>query len=158
MRCTPRHRAAPQRQAIVQCAQQMLDAAQRGHLDGYMLADHALDQVVHQASQNASAVKCVAPLVLRCRRFWYAYQHEGEMTEDARVHLQLAEGIATGEEARAVAGANALMDYLEGFARPSSTSERRFCQGSSSADPELFILIAVSACYISARGINHADK
>ena len=101
----------------MQCAQQMLDAAQRGHLDGYMLADHALDHVVHQASQNASAVKCVAPLVVRCRRFWYAYQHEGEMTEDARAHLQLAEGIAAGDEARAVAGANALMDYLERFAR-----------------------------------------
>ena len=115
--CAARRATVPQRQAIEQCAQQMLDAAQRGHLDGYMLADHALDQVVHQASQNASAVKCVAPLVVRCRRFWYAYQHEGEMTEDARAHLQLAEGIATGDEARAVAGANALMDYLERFAR-----------------------------------------
>lgn len=112
-----RRATAPQRQAIVLCAQQMLDAAQRGHLDGYMVADHALDQVVHQASQNASAVKCVAPLVVRCRRFWYAYQHEGEMTEDARAHLQLADGIATGDEDRAVAGANALMDYLERFAR-----------------------------------------
>lgn len=39
------------------------------------------------------------------------------MTEDARAHLQQAEGIATGDEARAVAGANALMDYLERFAR-----------------------------------------
>ena len=115
--CAARRATAPQRQAIVQCAQQMLEAAQHGHLDGYMLADHALDQVVHQASQNASAVKCVAPLVVRCRRFWYAYQHESEMTEDARAHLQLAEGIATGDEARAVAGADALMDYLERFAR-----------------------------------------
>lgn len=115
--CAARRATAPQRQAIVLCAQQMLDAAQRGHIDGYMLADHAFDQVVHQASQNASAVKCVAPLIVRCRRFWYAYQHEGEMTEDARAHLQLAEGIATGDEARAAAGANALMDYLERFAR-----------------------------------------
>ena len=115
--CAARRATAPQRQAIVQCAQQMLEAAQHGHLDGYMLADHALDQVVHQASQNASAVKCVAPLVVRCRRFWYAYQHESEMTEDALAHLQLAEGIATGDEARAVAGADALMDYLERFAR-----------------------------------------
>lgn len=115
--CAARRATALQRQAIVHCAQQMVEAAQHGHLDGYMQADHALDQVVHQASQNASAVKCVAPLVVRCRRFWYAYQHESEMTEDARAHLQLAEGIATGDEARAVAGADALMDYLERFAR-----------------------------------------
>ena len=31
--------------------------------------------------------------------------------------MELAEGIATGDEAAAMRGANKLMDYLEGFAR-----------------------------------------
>ena len=62
----------------------MVQAAERGDLDDYMLADHQLDIVVHQASQNHSAVKCVAPLIVQCRRFWYAYQHEGDVTEGAR--------------------------------------------------------------------------
>jgi hypothetical protein len=35
----------------------------------------------------------------------------------ARAHMHLAQGIATGDEARAVAGAEQLMDYLERFAR-----------------------------------------
>ncbi|EHL21453.1 GntR family transcriptional regulator [Acidovorax sp. NO-1] len=112
-----RRATAPQRQAIVRCAENMMEAATRGHLDGYMQADHALDLVTHQASQNHSAVKCVQPLIVQCRRFWYAYQHEGEVSEGARAHLQLAQGIASGDEARAMAGAEQLMDYLEKFAR-----------------------------------------
>lgn len=112
-----RRATAPQRHAILRCAENMVEAATRGHLDDYMLADHALDLVTHHASQNHSAVKCVAPLIVQCRRFWYAYQHEGEVSEGARAHMQLAQGIASGDEARAMAGAEQLMEYLERFAR-----------------------------------------
>lgn len=115
--CAARRATTPQRQAIVRCAENMMEAAARGHLDDYMLADHALDLVTHQASQNHSAVKCVAPLIVQCRRFWYAYQHEGEVSEGARAHMQLAQGIASGDEAQAMAGAEQLMEYLERFAR-----------------------------------------
>lgn len=115
--CAARRATAPQREAILQCAQRMVEAASRSHLDDYMLADHALDLVVHQACQNHSAVQSVVPLIVLCRRFWYAYQHEGEVAEGARAHLQLAQGIATGDEAQAMAGAEQLMDYLERFAR-----------------------------------------
>jgi DNA-binding GntR family transcriptional regulator len=95
----------------------MVKAAGRGDLNDYMQADRALDLVNHQASHNDSAVKAVIPLIVQCRRFWYAYQHEGEIVEGANAHLELAQGIATGDEAAAIAGANRLMDYLERFAR-----------------------------------------
>ena len=114
--CAARRATAPQRAAILHCGQAMVLAAERGDLDDYMLADHQLDIVVHQASQNHSAVKCVAPLIVQCRRFWYAYQHEGDVTEGARAHMHLAQGIATGNEDHAVAGAHQVMDYLERFA------------------------------------------
>ena len=115
--CAARRATAPQRAAILRCGEAMVQAAERGDLDDYMLADHQLDIVVHQASQNHSAVKCVAPLIVQCRRFWYAYQHEGDVAEGARAHMHLAQGIATGNEEHAVAGADQLMDYLEHFAR-----------------------------------------
>ena len=115
--CSARRATAPQRLEIVRCAQTMQDAADRAHLEDYMAADHALDLINHQASQNHSAVKCVVPLVVQCRRFWYAYQHEGEIAEGARHHMALAQGIATGNEQAAVLGADQLMDYLERFAR-----------------------------------------
>jgi DNA-binding GntR family transcriptional regulator len=115
--CSARRGTAPQRKEIVRCAEQMVEAAARGDLDGYMRADHALDLVNHQASHNDSAVKAVTPLIVQCRRFWYAYQHQGEIVEGANAHLELAQGIATGDEAAATAGADRLMDYLERFAR-----------------------------------------
>jgi DNA-binding GntR family transcriptional regulator len=115
--CSARRATSQQRKEIVRCAEKMVKAAGRGNLEEYMRADRELDQVNHEASHNQSAVKCAIPLIVQCRRFWYAYQHEGEIVEGARAHLQLAEGIATGDEAAAVAGANQLSDYLERFAR-----------------------------------------
>ena len=115
--CSARRANASQRQGIVSCAERMVKAAAAGDLDEYMRADHALDLVNHLASENRSAVNCVVPLVVQCRRFWYAYQHEGEMEKGARAHLQLAEGIASSDEAAAARGASALLDYLESFAR-----------------------------------------
>lgn len=115
--CAARRATAAQRGEIVRCAEMMVEAAARGHLDDYMAADHELDRFTHLASRNLSAVKCVAPLIVQCRRFWYAYQHEGEIVEAAKAHMELAQGIATGDEAAAVAGANRLLDYLERFTR-----------------------------------------
>lgn len=111
-------RATPaQRQALLRCAQDMVHAAARGDLDDYMAADQALDHVVHAACRNRSAVKAVVPLVVQCRRFWYAYRHEGDIAEGASAHLAMAEGIAGGDQAKAAQGAERLMDYLEGFTR-----------------------------------------
>lgn len=115
--CSARRATAAQRKAIVGCAAKMVKAAERANLEAYMAADHELDLVNHEACRNSSAVKSVVPLIVQCRRFWYAYQHEGEIAEGARFHMELAQGIATGDEAAAVLGANKLMDYLEGFAR-----------------------------------------
>lgn len=115
--CSARRATAAQRKDIVRCAEKMLKAAGRSNLEEYMQADHELDQVNHQASHNRAAVNCVVPLIVQCRRFWYAYQHEGEMAVGARAHMQLAEGIATADEAAAEQGAGALLDYLERFTR-----------------------------------------
>lgn len=116
-RCSARRATAHHRAEIMRCAEHMVETARSGDLDAYMRADHMLDVVNHDASQNHSAIKCVVPLIVQCRRFWYAYQHAGEITEGARAHLSLAQGIASGDESAAVAGANQLMDYLEQFAR-----------------------------------------
>lgn len=115
--CSARRATAAQRQEILRRAESMVEAAAQGNLDVYMQADHELDVINHKASQNAPAVQCVLPLIVKCRRFWYAYQHEGEITEGARHHLALAKGIATANEADAMSGADQLMDYLEKFAR-----------------------------------------
>jgi len=122
-RCSARRASTAQRKEIVRCAvdalraERMVKAAERGNLTEYMRADHELDLINHLACQNKSAVNAVVPLIVQCRRFWYAYQHQGDIVAAAHAHLQLAEGIATGHEDDAVTGANKLLDYLEAFAR-----------------------------------------
>ena len=115
--CAARRATVAQRQEILHRAQAMVEAADRDRLDEYMQADHALDLINHRACHNFPAVQCVVPLIVKCRRFWYAYQHEGEISEGARHHLALAQGIASANEAAAMLGADQLMDYLEKFAR-----------------------------------------
>ncbi len=108
---------AAQRKELVRCAEKMLKAGAAGNLDQYMAADQELDRVNHAACGNRSAVKAVVPLIVQCRRFWYRYQAEGEISEGARFHMLLAEAIASGDAAQAADGAGQLMDYLERFAR-----------------------------------------
>lgn len=115
--CAARRATSAQRQEILRRGQRMVEAAAGGQIDAYMRADHELDEINHLACQNYSAVQCVLPLIVKCRRFWYAYQHEGEITEGARHHLALAQGIASADENAAMQGADQLMDYLEKFAR-----------------------------------------
>ena len=108
---------AEQRKNLVRCAEKMMKAGGAGNIDQYMAADQELDHVNHAACGNRSAVKAVVPLVVQCRRFWYRYQAEGEISEGARFHMVLAEAIASGQETQAAEGASQLMDYLERFAR-----------------------------------------
>lgn len=112
-----RRATPPQREQILACATSMIHAAEGGNLDDYMQADQRLDHACHDACRNASAVNAVEPLIIQCRRFWYAYQHEGDIVEGARRHMAMAAGIAAGDTEAAMAGADLLMDYLEAFTR-----------------------------------------
>ncbi len=115
--CAARRASAVQRAEILAQVDKMAAAAERDDLAAYTRADHDRAIIFYAASRNISAVTAVKPLVTQSRRFWYAYQHAGEIKEGARCHALLAAGIADGNEAAAVQGADALMDYLEAFTR-----------------------------------------
>lgn len=111
-------RANPaQREAVVLYSSEMTKAAEENDLYTYMQADQALDRIMHQSCRNPSAVNAVVPLVIQCRRVWYAFQHEGDLIEGARCHAMLAQGVSKNNAELAAQGANALIDYLEHFAR-----------------------------------------
>lgn len=109
-------RATPaQKEEILLHAEEMVQAAKSGNLEAYMIADKNLDRINHQASRNPYAIHAITPLIIQCRRFWYAYQHEGDLEKGALCHLQLATGINTADPDLAMQGADALMDYLLEF-------------------------------------------
>lgn len=106
-----------QREEILKHANEMVEAAHQKDINSYMQADQNLDAVVHDACRNVFAANAVAPLAIKCRRFWYAFQYDGDLLKGAESHLHLATGIVNGSEEEAAQGANLLMDYLEAFTR-----------------------------------------
>ncbi|MBY0236854.1 MAG: GntR family transcriptional regulator [Burkholderiaceae bacterium] len=112
-----RRATPPQRQDLLACAQTMLSSAEAGDLHGYMHVDQALDRIIHAACRNPAAAAAVVPMAIQCRRFWYAYQHQGDLLRGAQLHLDLAQAIAAAQAEAAQTAADALMDYLRGFAQ-----------------------------------------
>jgi DNA-binding GntR family transcriptional regulator len=72
---------------------------------------------MHAACRNGAAVAAISPMLVQCRRFWYAYQHHGDIPEGCERHKQLARAVAEGRGEDAVAAADLLMDYLRRFAQ-----------------------------------------
>lgn len=111
-------RANPgQLESISNWAENMVTAAATGDMAAYMLADQSFDEAIYAACRNPSAVAAVTPLAIKCRRFWHAFQHEGDIKEAAELHLQLANALKNPDINVAIAAADDLMDYLESFTR-----------------------------------------
>jgi DNA-binding GntR family transcriptional regulator len=115
--CSARRASPAQREALLTCAARMADAAEREDLETYMRADQALDRVNHAACRNRFAVGAVVPMIIQCRRFWYAYRHHGDVAVGARCHQRLAEAIASGDGPAAAQATDALIDALREFAQ-----------------------------------------
>uniref|UniRef100_UPI0031D038A6 FCD domain-containing protein n=1 Tax=Roseateles sp. TaxID=1971397 RepID=UPI0031D038A6 len=77
--------------------------------------DQQLDRVNHAACRNRYAVAAVLPMIIQCRRFWYAYRHLGDVATGARAHQRLAEAIAGGDGEAAAQASDVLMDHLRAF-------------------------------------------
>jgi DNA-binding GntR family transcriptional regulator len=111
-------RATPgQREKLKEIAAAMAVAAARGDLAEFMRLDTEFDHLVEAASRSAFALQASVPLHSHCRRFWYFYRHNGDLVRAAEFHAAMMRAVAAGDEASASAASDALVDYLEQFAR-----------------------------------------
>lgn len=111
-------RASPeQRTALEETARAMAVAAERGDMAEFMRLDTGFDRVVEAASRSSFALQASVPLHAHCRRFWYLYRHNGDLRRAAELHAGLMQAVAAGDEQGAGAASDALVDYLEEFAR-----------------------------------------
>lgn len=111
-------RATPtQRQALSTCAELLQQAAAAEDLEAFMRVDRAADEVLEEAARNPFATRAVAPLHAHCRRFWYAHQHDGDLSRSAALHRQVLGAVVAQDEAAAAQAADVLNDYLEAFTR-----------------------------------------
>jgi len=111
-------RATPdQRSALTTIATEMQKAAARGDLAEFMRLDTEFDRLVDSAARSVFALLASFPLHAHCRRFWYLYRHTGDIQRAAGLHAALMQAVAAGDEERAGNASDALVAYLEEFAR-----------------------------------------
>ena len=106
-----------QRTTLERTAEAMASAASRGDMAEYMRLDTAFDRLLEAASRSAFALQASVPLHAHCRRFWYLYRHNGDLPRAAELHGVMMHAVAAGDEDGAGTASDALVNYLEEFAR-----------------------------------------
>ena len=113
-------RATPdQRAALGDILLRMKAVAKKEDTATFMRLDRACDELLELASRNPYAANALTPLHAHCRRFWYCYQHESDLMKSAKLHESMIESVIVGNEQAAARDADAIIDYLESFARSS---------------------------------------
>ncbi|MBA5777220.1 GntR family transcriptional regulator [Stappia sp. F7233] len=101
-----------ERDVLADCAQAMRDAAAANDVLGFMARDKQFDEVVAVAACNPFAARVAAPLQTHSRRFWFRYFGDSDLAAAAFHHMELMRAIGAGDEPRATAKAEELMQYL----------------------------------------------
>jgi DNA-binding FadR family transcriptional regulator len=75
-------------------------------------------------ARNEFAASAMGLMQALSRRFWYHhYKQAADMPETAKLHADIARGIAEGDEARAAAATDRLMDTIEAFTRATVSAD-----------------------------------
>lgn len=113
------HRSAPaQRAAFIAIADGMERAAERTDDTAFMRLDREFNLLVLDASGNEFAAASMGLMNGLSRRFWYLhYRQAADLPLAARLHAAVARAIAAGREQEAGAASDALVDYIQAFAR-----------------------------------------
>lgn len=117
-RSAARRASAAERARIGEIGVRMLKAGRKGDLHGFLRLDDALNQQAAHAARNEVAANAVAALHAVSRRFWFHHQADSPLSaETVALHAAVAEAIGSGDETRAAASSDALIDHLFEFAR-----------------------------------------
>lgn len=117
-RCAARRATARERQLIGGLGEQIEKTAKNGDLHGFLRLDGELNQHAAHAARNEVAANAVATLHAVSRRFWFYHQADSELSaETVARHVDVATAIGSGDESRAAAASDALIELLFEFAR-----------------------------------------
>lgn len=112
-----RRATADQKKTLSEFAALIESAAEQKNLNSFIHIDHEFDHILGEACRNPFAAEACSPLRAHCRRFWYRFHHDEDLSESAKLHAAIMRAIADNDEPKAVAGSDELMDYLERLTR-----------------------------------------
>ncbi len=107
---------AEEREALHQCAEEILTQARAADVKGYLRADKVFDEVLCAVSRNQFTARAVAPLQTMSRRAWSVFRGAEKLEDSAVRHHDLAEALANNDAEKAEAAAVEMMDHLTNFA------------------------------------------
>ncbi len=99
-------------------AREMHESADAGDDIRFMRLDHELNVLVSQATRNEFASEAISLMAGLSRRFWFMHHRQaGDLTVISRLHADIANAIASADEAAAAAASDTLLDYIESITR-----------------------------------------
>jgi DNA-binding GntR family transcriptional regulator len=112
-------RATPdERKEFAEIAQGMRLAAEKEDGLAFMRLDQQFNMSIAAASRNEFATRAMGLMHGLSRRFWYQhYKQAADLPLAARLHAEVAEAVAAQNVNAAGAASDALMAYIESFAR-----------------------------------------
>ena len=116
---TGAERATKEERARLMDTARAMDQAGKANDDiAFMRLDRDLNQLMIEAAHNDYAARAMKLLQGLSRRFWYLhYKEAADMPLAARLHADVARAIAHGDRDAAGRASDALIDYIESFAR-----------------------------------------
>jgi len=85
---------------------------------GFMRADREFNELCLEAARNEFASGSMRLMQSLSRRFWvHHYREAADMPETAKLHADMAQAIAAGDEAGAAVATDRLMAMIESFTR-----------------------------------------
>lgn len=123
-RSAARRASDGQRQTFRDIARAMETAAHGNDDMTFMRSDRELNLLCLEAARNEFASGAMALMHGLSRRFWYIhYKEVADLPQAARLHADLALGIAGGDADEAAAASDRLLDYIEAFTRATVSAD-----------------------------------
>ncbi len=114
-----RHSTPAERQRFRELAVLMQQAAANKDSEQFMRYDQEFNRLLDYAARNPIASKSMRPLRSMSRRFWFQNysRQEESLDKGAQTHIAVMLAVADGNAEAAGAAMDALMDYVDSFAR-----------------------------------------
>ena len=112
-------RATPEeRSRFAELAKAFERAARTGDDVAFLRIDREFNELCLETARNEFATTAMQLMASLSRRFWYLhYKQAADMPETAKLHADIARGIAGGQADAAGRAADALLDNIETFTR-----------------------------------------
>ncbi|MDE2599328.1 MAG: GntR family transcriptional regulator [Rhodocyclaceae bacterium] len=107
-----------EKQRFTEIAADFRAAGAAGDPEQFIPTDHEFNDMVAVCAHNKYALFAMSPIQAQTRRFWFLYfSRFGDLAQVCELHARMADAIAAGDEPRARAAADDLLDYVEQYTR-----------------------------------------